>query len=204
MNNAIIHSIFPTPVYFSKLNRKFLKKELDVFENYKNNFVKNLGNVTSNNSYILNLKPLKKLKKDIEIFINDYFDKIIVTSNKIKPFITQSWLNYTKENEFHHIHEHPNSLVSGVFYINADINNDKIIFHNNKYNQIDLMSKEFNLYNSRSWFFPVETNQIILFPSSTTHSVGQKKGNNTRLSLAFNVFIKGKIGSNFGLTELNL
>ena len=66
------------------------------------------------------------------------------------------------------------------------------------------MSKEFNLYNSRSWFFPVETNQIILFPSSTTHSVGQKKGNNTRLSLAFNVFIKGKIGSNFGLTELNL
>jgi uncharacterized protein (TIGR02466 family) len=204
MNNTIIHSIFPIPVYFSKLNRKFSKKELNIFEYYKNNAVKNVGNITSNNNYILNLNPLKKLKKDIELFIEDYFKKIITTSNEVKPFITQSWLNYTKNNEFHHSHEHPNSLVSGVLYINADIDNDKIIFHTKKYNQIDLIPKEYNLYNSRSWFFPVETNQIVLFPSSTTHSVEQKKGNNTRLSLAFNVFVKGKIGSNEDLTELNL
>jgi uncharacterized protein (TIGR02466 family) len=204
MNNTIIHSIFPIPVYFSKLNRKFSEKELNIFEYYKNNAVKNVGNITSNNNYILNLDPLKKLKKDIELFIEDYFKKIITTSNKVKPFITQSWLNYTKNNEFHHSHEHPNSLVSGVLYINADIDNDKIIFHTKKYNQIDLIPKEYNLYNSRSWFFPVETNQIVLFPSSTTHSVEQKKGNNTRLSLAFNVFVKGRIGSNEDLTELNL
>jgi hypothetical protein len=36
----------------------------------------------------------------------------------VTPYITQSWLNYTETNQYHHKHEHPNSLVSGVFYVN--------------------------------------------------------------------------------------
>ena len=43
-----------------------------------------------------------------------------------------------------------------------------------------------------------------MFPSSLTHMVETKEGNNTRISLAFNVFIKGKIGNNKQLTELIL
>jgi hypothetical protein len=43
-----------------------------------------------------------------------------------------------------------------------------------------------------------------MFPSSTTHQVETKKGNNTRISLAFNTFYKGTIGSNKDLTELIL
>jgi hypothetical protein len=39
-----------------------------------------------------------------------------------------------------------------------------------------------------------------MFPSSLTHMVENKEGTNTRISLAFNVFIKGAIGSN---KELN-
>jgi hypothetical protein len=34
--------------------------------------------------------------------------------------------------------------------------------------------------------------------------VETKEGTNTRISLAFNVFIKGKVGNNKGLTELIL
>jgi hypothetical protein len=43
-----------------------------------------------------------------------------------------------------------------------------------------------------------------MFPSSTTHQVETKKGTNTRISLAFNTFYKGTIGSNKDLTELIL
>jgi hypothetical protein len=43
-----------------------------------------------------------------------------------------------------------------------------------------------------------------MFPSSTTHQVDTKKGTNTRVSLAFNTFYKGTIGSNSNLTELIL
>ena len=61
-----------------------------------------------------------------------------------------------------------------------------------------------NLWNSQTWFFPVETGDLIMFPSSTTHQVETKQGNNTRISLAFNTFYKGSVGSNFQLTELIL
>ena len=60
------------------------------------------------------------------------------------------------------------------------------------------------MWNSGSWFFPVETGDLFMFPSSTTHQVETKKGNNTRISLAFNTFYKGSVGSNDALTELIL
>jgi ectoine hydroxylase-related dioxygenase (phytanoyl-CoA dioxygenase family) len=64
--------------------------------------------------------------------------------------------------------------------------------------------KEWNSFNSSSWWFPVKTGDIVIFPSSLIHSVETKQGNNTRISLAFNVFIKGTIGINNSLTELHL
>ena len=60
------------------------------------------------------------------------------------------------------------------------------------------------MWNSSTWFFPVQTGDLFMFPSSTTHQVETKKGNNTRVSLAFNTFYKGNIGSNSKLIELKL
>jgi hypothetical protein len=52
------------------------------------------------------------------------------------PYITQSWANYTKKNQYHHTHEHPNSFISGVLYINANEAHDKITMHKKSYQQI--------------------------------------------------------------------
>jgi uncharacterized protein (TIGR02466 family) len=204
MKETYITGIFPTPIYITKLNTDFSKKESLFFEKIKKDCYKNIGNITSNNTYILNEKNLKNLKNKLNFIIKDYFNKIISPSNKLIPYITQSWLNFTKNNEYHHKHEHPNSLVSGVLYINADKNNDKIMFYKNEYHTILPEVKSFNLFNSSNWWFPVETGNIILFPSSLSHSVEIKQGDNVRISLAFNVFIKGKIGDNKKLTELVL
>jgi hypothetical protein len=91
------------------------------------------GNITSNDNYVLNEKPFLNLKNELDLKVKEYFDKIICPSNKVKPYITQSWLNYTKRNQYHHKHQHPNSLVSGVFYINADEKLDKIKFFKEHY-----------------------------------------------------------------------
>jgi uncharacterized protein (TIGR02466 family) len=205
MKEAVIQGIFPTPIYFSKLNRKITPIELKFVEKNKKDFYKNIGNTTSNDNYILNNKEFKNIKKELDLIIKDYFNKIILSSNNIVPYITQSWLNYTETNQHHHKHQHPNSLVSGVFYINCNENFDKIkFFKEYVYKTIQLETKEFNVWNSESWWFPVKTGDVILFPSSLSHMVETKEGNNTRISLAFNVFIKGKIGSNKLLTELIL
>jgi len=43
-----------------------------------------------------------------------------------------------------------------------------------------------------------------LFPSGLTHMVETKEDDNTRISIAFNTFLKGYIGSDESLTGLNL
>ena len=201
---ANINSIFPTPIYFSKLDRELSLEELSFINNTKTKTFKNEGNITSDDTYILNNTEFKNLKEDLDLIIQDYFDKVISPANNITPYITQSWLNYTETNQYHHKHAHPNSLVSGVFYINCNEDFDKIKFFNEKYQTIKLETKNFNLWNSASWWFPVKTGDIVLFPSSLNHMVETKEGNNTRISLAFNVFVKGTIGDNKNLTELNI
>ena len=205
MKEPIIHSLFPTPVFFSSLERKLTPLETKFLNKKEKDTYNNTGNITSNDNYVLNEKPFLNLKNELDLKVKEYFDKIICPSNKVKPYITQSWLNYTKRNQYHHKHQHPNSLVSGVFYINADEKLDKIkFFKEHTYSTITLPTNKYNLFNSTSWWFTVKTGDIVLFPSSLTHMVETKEGDNIRTSLAFNVFVEGKIGDNKGLTELIL
>jgi uncharacterized protein (TIGR02466 family) len=202
---ANINGIFPTPIYISKLDRELTNKELLFIDKTKLDVYKNEGNTTSNDNYILNHKAFKDLKEDLDLRVKDYFQKVISPTDAITPYITQSWLNYTETNQYHHKHEHPNSLVSGVFYINCDEEFDKIKFYKKDiYSVIKPEIKDWNLYNSETWWFSVKTGDVILFPSSLTHMVETKQGDNTRISLAFNVFIKGTVGNNKSLTELIL
>lgn len=201
LSMVLIHALFATPVYVTELSRKLTSKETD-FKKIKQ--IKNYGNHKSNDSYILNTKQFSSIKKELDIAIKDYFNKIISPKNKITPYITQSWLNYTDTNEHHHKHNHPNSLVSGILYLNANEKFDKVEFYKDDYNMIKPEIKNFNFFNSESWWLPVKTGQIMLFPSSLSHSVLIKKGTNTRVSLAFNVFIKGGVGSLNDLTRLVL
>ncbi len=202
-----IHNLFPTPIYTTKMDRGFTKQELQFVKEQKKHCTKNQGNINTKDNYILNRKEFKNIKKFLDKCCKDYLDTIICPKNNIELYITQSWLNYTEANQYHHQHAHPNSAVSGVFYFDSDIKNDKILFsHPVPYKQIrpEIDKDKFNLWNSETWFFGVETGNLFMFPSSTTHQVETKKGNNTRISLAFNTFYKGTIGSNTQLTELIL
>jgi uncharacterized protein (TIGR02466 family) len=203
-NNETIFALFPTPIYICRLNRELTKEELSFINKTKLDVYKNQGNTTSNDSYILNQKVFNSLKEYLYLKVLYYFKKILSYNDSTMPFITQSWLNYTETNQYHHKHEHPNSLVSGVFYIDANEDNDKIKFFLNKYEFIQPEFNELNLFNSTSWSFPVKTGDIILFPSHLTHMVENKQGTNTRISLSFNTFIKGNLGVKNNLTELIL
>ena len=205
MKKPIIQNIFPTPIYTTKIDRGFTKQELQFVEEQKKHCVNNTGNINTKDNYILNRKQFKNIKKFLEQHCQNYLDTIISPKNNIKLYITQSWLNYTEANQYHHKHEHPNSVVSGVLYFDSDINNDKIMFsHPITYKQIKPQIDKYNLWNSDTWWFSVETGSLFMFPSSTTHQVETKKGNNTRISLAFNTFYKGTIGITKQLTELIL
>ena len=98
----IIHQLFPEPVYASKLDRALTKKESKTIAKYQKETYSNEGNITSSENYVLENKAFNNLKKDLHTKVMDYFDKVICTNNLMTPYITQSWINYLKNNQYHH------------------------------------------------------------------------------------------------------
>ena len=203
MITSNIISLFPTAILGAKLDREFTKDELKFFEVVKNNTMPNVGNTSGTDTYILKNKELDSLKSFFESQIRVYQDTIVKPKNSASIYITQSWLNYSKPGDYHHKHKHPNSYLSGVFYIQTN-DNDRINFDRDQYAQIEVGSTEFNDWNSHTWWLPAITYQLYLFPSNLTHYVEKVLGTQTRISLSFNTFVSGVIGDHTGLTEIKL
>ena len=198
-----VTGIFQVPIYQTILNREISTEEKNSFNKLER--TKNSYNYNSKNNYVLDEEPLSTLKKELFLRVEDYFQKIITPKTNVLPYITQSWVNWTKKGEEHHKHAHSNSLFSGVFYIDADEEYDSIkFFKRHTYESLSIEPYEYHLFNSESWTFKVKTGDIILFPSSLGHLVESKIGDNLRTSLSFNTFIKGTIGVDVELTELKL
>ena len=195
--------LFPTPVMFTEIGREYTQAELDFIHSHGKEGMtnRNVGNVTSNNNYILEEPELAGIKIAVTEAINEYIKRVYKPKYEAEAYVTQSWLNYTAKGEFHHKHEHPNSFISGVIYIHTDETKDKITFHRSGYKQLQLATDNFDIYNSDSWWFNVKTGGIVIFPSSLTHHVEDVTADETRISLAFNTFIKGTLGDNRSLTE---
>lgn len=195
----IIENLFPIPIGFFKYDG-----EIDTDFLVSQPQRPNEGNASSEDKYLLKQKKLLNLRQFIEKSLHEYFMATYCPKNDAHLKITQSWLNWTKPGQFHHKHAHPNSLISGCYYVNAHKNSDKIFFYRDSYQNIKFPPAEWNPYNSESWWYPVGTGDLVLFPSSLTHMVQPVEGEDTRISLAFNSFPIGVIGDENELTALQL
>ena len=200
----IKNQLFPTPVLFAKLPRKYTDDEVAFIQKCALNITKNTGNTTSLDRYVFEEPVFADLKTFVQFYVNYYINEIESPQLPVEAYITQSWLNFTQPGEYHHKHEHPNSYISGVLYINADPEKDKIHFYKNEYKRISLPTERYNQFNSHSWWFNVGTCDLVLFPSSLTHMVEQTESKDTRISLSFNTFLKGYIGHESSLTALHI
>lgn len=198
----MIHNLFPIPIGRYELGRDLTAKELSFLKKQKTR--SNMGNITSTNNTILKSKELTNLRDFIETKVSEYFTEVYKPKHKVGLKVTQSWTNYTEHGQYHHKHSHPNSFVSGVFYIQSDKEKDKIYFYRDGYQQIKFPPSEWNIWNSESWWFEVGTGDLVLFPSSLTHMVQIVESEQTRISLAFNTFPVGHVGDEMDLTGLSL
>jgi uncharacterized protein (TIGR02466 family) len=207
VNDYIINGIFPCPVYIVKRDSNLsLKEEKEIEKIIKEGMYRNTGNSSSDNSYIFNSK-LKKIKQFCEQQLKIYVEQVINPKEEFDFYITQSWLNINKPGEYHHNHSHPNSIISGVFYISTE-EDDKITFTDPNHSTREVLKfkpKEYNIWNSTNWFFPTITNELILFPSWLNHKVEpNEKATTDRISISFNTFVRGTLGNRKSLTELIL
>ena len=196
----ITFSIFPTAVAKFQLGREYTAEETTFVDSQETR--PNINNTTSKDNYVLRHWAMANLKSFIETSLNEYMHKVYAPKNQVTLRVTQSWLNYCKPGEAHHKHVHPNSFVSGVLYMKASEERDRIYFYRGGYNQISLTTESWNLHNSESWYFEVGAGDLMVFPSSLTHMVMPVKED--RVSLSFNTFPEGDLSDEITLTALNL
>lgn len=196
MKNYEMMGLFPTPLYFTRLEREFTPQEVSFVELESEDLDNNNGNMIGKGIEVLNEPPLHQLRGFIQSHIEQYFHDICAPSSDVKIHLTQSWLNYTYPGQNHHIHMHDNSFLSGVLYINANKEEDAIMFTSGRGHAIRLTTDNYNIFNSEIWKVPVHSGDLLIFPSRLVHQVEATSTDRsiTRVSLAFNTFIRGEIG----------
>jgi uncharacterized protein (TIGR02466 family) len=199
-----LQGIFPLPIMLTSLQRELTQQELDFFEETQKSVVKNPYNFISEDTYLLNQEPLAQLKADFEMVLNYYFKMIYNPRPNIGIRFTQSWMAFTPHGGEHHKHNHPNSLISGVFYINANPEVDVIKFHSPNQQMIAVQPEQHNEYTTGVYTVKVGAGDFILFPSWLEHSVPVTTENKVRKIIAFNAFPTGVMGDTRQVNELIL
>ena len=195
-----IEPFFPTPIGITQIDKTLNKKILEIIKIKQLEFIKYLGgNNVSSDCYILDNDEFSDIKKVLTDSVNEYFKEIVNSGEDMELYITTSCINVTKNGEMHRRHKHANSIVSAVLYIDT-CERDAItimdpntgIFGNFRFTDNHPTSWVANEYE-----IPVKTDTLIMFPSTLPHQVKPRPNTctGTRVSLAFNTWIKGRIGS---------
>ena len=193
--------VFPTPVQIYKYEDS-IEKELKYIEGVEWKQQVANANFKTKDSYLTKHKQLKNLIYFFKECIDDYCDTIINSDQRL--VITQLWGNRNPKGSKHHEHVHPNSILSGVFYLRQDPKLPPIQFSKSNQHAMKLDPKKYNNFNAETFLLPCTSGELILFPSNLRHSVPRNQGEEERISLSFNTFSIDALGSEDSLTHLDI
>ncbi len=159
-------------------------------------------------SYVLD-NNVPNLRSWIQTNLNVYASYALSTDQKLK--ITQSWC--IKHNDApQHVfpHSHPNSIISGAYYVAADDQSAKLKFHRTSVSTYPSIQWQMDPDKSKdapwNWDWqkiPVTSGRLVLFPSQMMHSVEDELNNkDVRCVLSFNTWFEGSIGNADRFTQL--
>jgi uncharacterized protein (TIGR02466 family) len=109
--------------------------------------------------------------------------------------IDAMWININQKGNYNACHDHPGSILSGVFWVKSSDNCGKLTFHSKssfmEYELIknidDDIAKSFNYYEEFE-FTPIE-GSLVIFPAHLMHDVEPNDSDEDRISISFNLNI---------------
>ena len=187
----------PTAVYKDKLGYKLTSQQRDVLDNlviHPNELSEEMG--------ILDRPEFKPMKDIVFSHVEKYEKDVCGFKSSLSFKLTESWYRETVPGHNHPDHNHPNSMLSGVVYLNVpkgDESHEGInlihienrgVFKNHEFRYDYTPTK----YNQITTFVPVETGDIVLFPSYLYHFVTHNESRNeSRRVISYNTIIQGRM-----------
>ena len=112
----MIEHLYGLPVQIEHTSFRLTDDEISIITN--NEYYKSKSNNLTKTSFLLKDTRLSRVKNFLDKHINNYIENVIEIRDKF--VMTQSWSTITKKGELHHVHHHPNTIFSLVFYVSAE------------------------------------------------------------------------------------
>jgi uncharacterized protein (TIGR02466 family) len=202
---STVYPTFPYPVIVCGDKYAFTKAERDFIAGLE--MIDNSGNTMSKDDRILDRDELSAVRAFVDQQILAFKKGLLRIGDDVEIYVTQSWANRAGPNEYHPRHKHPNSVISGVMYLddNSDEKLPPIRFHRTlEMFPLDFVYEGLNEFNATCREIYPQQGMLVLFPSLLEHDVGRNDSSRARTSLSFNTYVRGTIGGKRSLTEVRI
>lgn len=202
--NYEVAALFAEPYLTVDIGHAISDGQIRFIKNLK--MVRNQINLISENLYIFELPELESIKAAVHEALDFFAREVLGISQKL--YVTQSWSLVNHPNIGMHGHSHSNSIISGsLYYCDLPSPVARMFFEKHRtYQQIQLDPEQDkkNIYNTPENIITPQKNQLILFSSGLQHFVESNISSEPRYAIAFNTFVKGKLGGYRNVSELRL
>ena len=188
----IIEQFFPTLIAHSFYDdhRNVSQELIDHCLTVKNNTISGGQNWLSNDTFntsnnqhnIVNDIKFETINNWIKQEVAKYLKEIGSTQElKLKG----GWLNIYEKNNYQEYHNHPDSLISTIYFLNVNKNSAKVFFKNPYREMITLEYKD----NFDTVVYKPENGKLLIFRSHLEHAVEKHTDEDMRFTLSHN-FVK--------------
>ena len=204
IDNYEVQALFAEPIFRADIGHAISAEQVEFIKNQK--MLTNQVNLISENLYLFEEPEMLSIKEAIQEVLDLYTREVMGIPQKL--YVTQSWCLTNEPEVGMHGHSHSNSMISGSLYF-TDLPEPvaKMVFDRHKsYQQIELIPDDDkkNIYNAPMNVITPRAKEVLLFPSGLQHFVEPNKSVLPRHSIAFNTFLKGKLGDYRDVSELTL
>lgn len=199
-----VEPLFAEPIFRGNISFAISQKQVEFIKNLK--MIKNQVNLISENLYIFEEPELKSIKDAVHEALALYARDVMGISQEL--YVTQSWSLINEPGIGMHGHSHSNSVVSGSLYFTdmPEPVSGMIFDRHTTYQQLELRPNtgQQTIFNAPLNRIVPQKNDLIMFSSRLQHYVEANAGSAPRYSIAFNSFIRGKLGDFRDVSELTL
>jgi uncharacterized protein (TIGR02466 family) len=132
----------------------------------------------------------------IDECLEDYRQEFKLMTEKLS--VSLSWANKSEQLNEHRAHYHPNSWISGIYYITD--NPTPTYFETPLPGKTGIVVQSEGMLSANIWRCPASTGELVLFPSWLEHFTEPSTFPGKRITISLNVMPKG-VTSPLGLIE---
>ena len=182
--------LFPTGIVKQYLTAESLMNNLDLS---RFTFEKYMGQTKLRTEKFNNLllqPEFEEIRIWVEGCAKDFLDNVLEMEYE-EFFLTESWLNISGKGGYQKIHNHSNSILSGVLYLKSEPGHPPLEFRKQKMEFEPFISltehyKKGNPNTASTLAFPCTQNTMLVFNSHLYHGHEASVLEDERISIAWN------------------